>query len=100
MSHPKPEGSFKGAPDPWGYYYLRYFVGAVIGAGLLLLLWKTRPSGMLPPLPDVLPSAAEGWLGFAAAVTALLSRIPQGIALAFAPLGTPPSYHKTSKLYD
>jgi hypothetical protein len=61
----------KRAPAPWDYYYLRYFVGAVVGAGLLLALWRARSLTGRSAVPHGLPAMPHDWLDFAAAVTAL-----------------------------
>jgi hypothetical protein len=67
-----------GKPEnPWGYYYLRYFVGAVVGSGLLVLVLRAaEQSGALPfdvfkYAPDRLPKDAEEYFAYAALVTAL-----------------------------
>jgi hypothetical protein len=60
--------------NPWVYYYLRYFVGAVVGSALLLvMLWaayvhKALPERLVEKLPDRLPESA---VALASAVTAL-----------------------------
>lgn len=59
----------KGTPDPWGYYYLRYFVGAIVGAGLLVGLWVGSP--VLQRFPHTLPPKNQEWLNLAASITAL-----------------------------
>lgn len=69
------------APAPWDYYYLRYFLGAVVGAGLLLALWTGRFPGVLSSFP--LPAASHEWLDLAAAVTALGTA---GLASAMSPV--------------
>ena len=59
----------KGTPSPWGYYYLRYFVGAIVGAGLLVGLWMGSP--VLQTFPHTRPPTDQEWLNLAASITAL-----------------------------
>ncbi len=65
-----PDSPGKGVPAPWNYYYLRYFVGAIVGAGLLVALW-VGDSDVLPSFPHTFPAAPHDWLNFAAAIAAL-----------------------------
>lgn len=65
-----PDSSGKGVPAPWDYYYLRYFVGAIIGAGLLIALWVGDPE-VLPSFQHTFPRAPHEWAHLAAVIAAL-----------------------------
>lgn len=65
-----PDSAGKGVPAPWNYYYLRYFVGAIVGAGLLVALWAADPH-VLQSLRHKFPLELHGWLDFAAVIAAL-----------------------------
>jgi hypothetical protein len=56
--------------NPWAYYYLRYFVGAVVGAGLLMAVLREAHSNNV--LPAMLPEGSpKDWLSNPSVVTAL-----------------------------
>ncbi len=56
--------------NPWAYYYLRYFVGAVVGAGLLMAVLQEAYSNKV--LPAMLPEGSpKDWVSNASVVTAL-----------------------------
>jgi len=65
-----PDTPGKAVPDPWGYYYLRYFVGAIVGAGLLVVLWVGDPE-VLSSFQHTLPPAPHEWGHLAAVIAAL-----------------------------
>lgn len=67
----KEEGSGpKENPNPWGYYYLRYFVGAIVGAGLLVWVGRAAHQHGLPV--PILPNLESGeFLHTAAILTAM-----------------------------
>jgi hypothetical protein len=68
-NNPIPDTPGSQVPDPWGYYYLRYFVGAIIGAGLLVLLWTAKAHALFPSQKfSVRP---HEWLGLAVTMAAL-----------------------------
>lgn len=67
---PDNRGKHEGqASDPWGYYYLRYFVGAIVGAGLLVLLWTAKAHTVFPSL--MFPVPPHEWLSLATIMAAL-----------------------------
>ena len=68
--HRAPDRQGKGVPAPWDYYYLRYFVGAIVGAGLLVALWVADPR-VLPSFPHTFPLAPRQGLDLAAVIAAL-----------------------------
>lgn len=67
----KEEGSGpKENPNPWGYYYLRYFVGSIVGAGLLA--WVARAAHQHGLQVPILPNLEFGeFLHTAAILTAM-----------------------------
>jgi hypothetical protein len=58
MSDKDNEPGNKETQNPWGYYYLRYFVGAIVGAGLLVWLLRAAQEHCL--LAAELLSAESG----------------------------------------
>lgn len=70
MADQTPDGPGKGVPAPWNYYYLRYFVGAIVGAGLLVALWAGDPK-VLPSFQHTFPPVPHEWAHLAAVIAAL-----------------------------
>lgn len=65
-----PESQTERVPAPWDYYYLRYFLGTIVGAGLLVALWVADPR-VLPSFGHALPPAPDQWTHLAAVIAAL-----------------------------